>query len=258
MRNNFDKAMNYIDAHVTESLDSINKGIQCFIGFSIKSFHECFYVLTGETLFHYISMRKIFFVAQELTNNKCKSICDIALEYGYSEQSALTRKIKAFWNVTPSQIREGLFVVPDNKYTLQKICTNESISTLTRTQKILQDLNNKGTLSPLNWQLYNTLESAPENYGFDIEMCYEIADFAEKLGVSPERFIVTCYYAKLEEELMDEQPFEDLGLGLSDKEKLCIIFDLESEEELQKICDHFECCFYDIDEKMVDMYRNNH
>lgn len=251
MNNNFDIVMSYIDAHITETAENIKKGIRLTIGYNSKTFGDCFSVLTGLSLFHYISMRRLYFAAKEIKENKGKTICDIALEYGYSEQSALTRNMRAFWGVTPSDIRRGAFCIPENKYTLQEISASKSNEAETRTKQILRDLEGKGTLSPLNWQLFGELEQASENYGFDIDTCYEIADLAEKIGVSPERLLSVCYEETLREEC-EEESFQN-----SQKEELCILLDLSSEKELGGICQFFDCKYYDLDETMVDIYRKH-
>lgn len=252
MNNNFDIVMSYIDAHITESTEDIKKGIWLTIGYSSKVFGDCFTVLTGQTLFHYIGMRKLYFAAKELIENRDRTICDIALEYGYSEQSAFTRAMKAFWNATPSDIRRGDFHIPENRYTLRGISVPDSNKAQTRTQRILHDLESKGTLSPLNWELFGELEQASDNYGFDIDTCYEIVDLAEKIGVPPKRLLSSCYEETLKSEL-EEELSEKQGLGLSEKERLCIMLDLDS-KELEDVCQFFECQYYDLDEAMVDIY----
>ncbi len=84
MNNKFDTVMDYIDAHIHEDAENIKKGIYSEIGYNSSHFGKCFEVLTGETLFHYINERKLFFAGQELKLNLEKSICDISLDLGYS------------------------------------------------------------------------------------------------------------------------------------------------------------------------------
>lgn len=252
MKNNFDKVMKYIDAHITEDTESIKKGIISTIGYNSKMFGDCFTVLTGESLFHYISMRRLYWAAKELKECKDKSICEIAMEYGYSEQSAFTRTMRAFWDATPTDIRRGTVDIPENKYVLQQLATSDMPKGETRTQKMLLDLDVKGNLSPLNWKLFGDLECASTNYDWDIDTCYAIADIAEKIGVSYERLLEVCYHATLSEEL-DE--YNQLGYGISKREELCMILDLDSEDELDAICEYFKCKFYDVDGDMVEKYR---
>ena len=112
-QNKFDLVMDYIDASILHDVETIKKGIYSLIGYNSLTFGNCFSVLTGQTLFHYINGRKMYFAAQSLRNDIDRSIADIALEYGYSEQSAFSRAFKLYCQVTPLEVRKGkgVFVV---------------------------------------------------------------------------------------------------------------------------------------------------
>ena len=86
-----------------EDAEIIKKGIYNEIGYNSSHFGKCFEVLTGETLFHYINERKLFFAGQELKLNLEKSICDISLDLGYSDQSAFTRAMRTYHARYPRQ-----------------------------------------------------------------------------------------------------------------------------------------------------------
>ena len=106
-QNKFDTVMDYIDANITEETDTIKKGIYNEIGYNSNTFGNCFSVLTNESLFHYINERRAFLAAQELISNGDKKIADVALEYGYSEQSSFSRDIKRYFGCTPKEIQKG-------------------------------------------------------------------------------------------------------------------------------------------------------
>lgn len=250
MKNRFDIAMDYIDVNIKKNNDIIKKGLLNEIGYNSHVFGNCFTILTNQTLFHYINMRRLFFASQEILQYPEKTICDIAIEYGYSEQSAFTRAMKVFWDCTPNEIKRNTKVIPDNKHTLENIVQKHKNTKETRTQKILHDLETKGTLSLLNGQLFIDLEKAAEDLEFDIDTCYEIADLAEKLQISPAKLLYSCHSLILEQELESEQ----YGY-ISEKEQLEIIFDLSEEENIDDICDFFNCKYYDIDKSMVDNFR---
>ena len=53
-QNKFDLVMDYIDANIQNSPESLKKGIYKLTGISSNTFGNCFSVLTNDTLFHYI------------------------------------------------------------------------------------------------------------------------------------------------------------------------------------------------------------
>ena len=89
------------------------------------------------------------------------------------------------------------------------------------------------------------IEHASDEYGFDIDTCYQIADIAEKLGVSPFRLIDKCFELVIESEN-----------NISQEERVAIECGIESDKELKAICEYFDCKYYDLDSFMVNAYRN--
>lgn len=241
-QNKFDLVMDYIDANIQNSPESLKKDISKLIGFNSNAFCNCFSVLTNDTLFHYIIERKMYFASVELRENLEKPICDIALDYGYSEQSSFTRAMKSYYNYTPTDIRKGISIIPNKKCAIKDF-NSEDFDT--RTQKILQALKNNENLSSYNLEMLIDLEKASEQFGFDFDTCCQIADLAEKLEVSPFGLIEKCFELIVEEEN-----------DITQEEKFAIEFGLESYEELKEICDYFDCKYYDLDSFMIRAYRD--
>lgn len=242
-KNKFDLVMDYVDANIQEDVDTIKKGICNLIGYNSNSFGNCFSVLTNYTLYHYISERRIYFAGKELYENPQKPICDIALDYGYSDQSAFTRAMKSFCNCTPTEVRKGIKNIPNNKYSLAEFDSNDSD---TRTQRIFSALKNNDEISACNFELLIGLENASEEYGFDFDTCCKVADLAEKLDVSPMGLIEKCF------ELVEE---EYQNYGLKESDRIAIECGIKSTEELNAICEYFDCKYYDLDSFMVMAYR---
>lgn len=243
-QNKFDLVMDYIDANIQLDTESLKKGIYNLIGFNSNSFGNCFSVLTNDTLFHYISERRMYFAGRELQENLEKSICDIALDYGYSEQSAFTRAMKAFYKCTPNDIRKGKSSIPNNRHYLKDFNNKHSD---TRMQRIFRALENNENISSYNMELLIGLENASKKYGFDFDTCCKIADLAEKLEVSPLRLVDKCFEMVLEEEICSD--------GFSQQDRVAIECGIESDEELKEICEYFDCKYYDLDSFMVIAYR---
>ena len=243
-QNKFDLVMDYIDANIQLGTEELKKGIYSLIGFNSNSFGNCFSVLTNDTLFHYISERRMYFAGRELQENLDKPICDIALDYGYSDQSAFTRAMKAFYKCTPNDVRKRKSSIPNNRHYLKEF-DNEFGDT--RMQRIFRSLKNNENISSYNMELLNGLENASEEYGFDFDTCCQIADLAEKLELSPLRLVNKCFELVLEEEICDD--------GFSYKDRIAIECGIESDEEMKNICDYFDCKYYDLDSFMVRAYR---
>ena len=243
-QNKFDLVMDYIDANIQMNTEELKKGIYSLIGFNSNSFGNCFSVLTNDTLFHYISERRMYFAGKELQGNLEKPICDIALDYGYSDQSAFTRAMKAFYKCTPNDIRKGRSSIPNNRYCLNDFSNEYSD---TRMNRIFKALENNERISSYNIELLIGLEDASKEYGFDFDTCCQIADLAEKLEISPLRLVDQCFELVLEEETCND--------GFSQEDRVAIECGIESSEELKEVCKYFDCKYYDLDSFMVRAYR---
>lgn len=244
MTNKFDIVMDYIDAHVHEDPETIKKGIYNEIGYNSNHFGKCFEVLTGDTLFHYISERKLFFAGQELKHS-LNPICDIALNLGYSEQSAFTRVMKTYHNCTPNEIRKGIKTIPNKKYQLSDFhgTKYDSIE-----KNFISDLETYGIATGKRYDRMMTLQEAAQEYGFSIDNCYAIADVAERLEIPAGTLIENCFQLMIEVQ-KDPDYF-------SPEVEAVIDCGVESSDEMERICDYFQCKYYDVDSFMVEAYRN--
>ena len=231
IKNNFDLVMDYIDSNVKENTETIKKGIYDLIGYNSNTFGNCFSVLTGDTLFHYISLRKLYFAAIDLREHQSKSICDIALDYGYSEQSAFTRAMKTFCGCTPIEIRKGDATVTSVKYKVSELKNNQIPE-----------------YSPIRKCLMDYIDAGFSEYEFGIDTIYKIADLSECLEVPFLILVKACWDLK---ELVHQDPEY-----LSPATETAINLGIESSEELDKICDFYHCSYMDLDNIMVYAYRS--
>ncbi len=240
LKNKFDKAMDYVDANIEKSIIDIKKGFIDAIGYNSNQFDKCFRVLTNESLYDYITERKLFFISKYILENKDKKLCDVAQDFGYSEQSVLNRVMKLYYNYTPGEIREKSIVLPNDKYSLADFQDKKADSRITH---ILKRLEQEGDISTQNLEYMEELYASADEYGFDIDTAYQIAELAEKLEVSVSDLMHSCFCL-----------IENSTDYLFDDVKTVIHFCLESEEELDKICEFYQCRPYDLDEAMVGMY----
>ena len=245
-QNRFDLVMDHIDANISQDVETIKKGIYSLIGYNSLTFGKCFSLLTGQSLFHYINERKIYFAAQSLVSNRDRTIADIALEFGYSEHSALTRAFKQYYNVTPSDIRKGNAYVSGTKYNLLDLC-NEKKHIDSRVEQIEEELRKTGDLSMSSLCYLEQMEEAEKESVFDIDTCYAVSDLAERLEIPFWILLRAC-----EDVVLDCNSDSNV---LSPEVEKAIDCGISSDMELKEICNFYNCKYYDLDEFMVKAYR---
>ncbi|MDE6706432.1 MAG: AraC family transcriptional regulator [Oscillospiraceae bacterium] len=97
------KAIDYIENHLTEKLDYTKIAEQAIC--SPYYFQKIFVILCGMTVGEYIRNRKLTLAGNELITTDIK-IIDLALKYGYEFPESFTRAFTNFHGVTPSEARK--------------------------------------------------------------------------------------------------------------------------------------------------------
>lgn len=97
------KLIEYIENHICEkpSLSEISK----HIGYSPCYCSEQFHRLAGMTIREYVFRRRLAMAVVDLRDTDI-SIIDIALQYGFSDQSTFTRAFKYAYGCAPSEYRK--------------------------------------------------------------------------------------------------------------------------------------------------------
>ena len=247
-KNKFDLIMDYIDANINLKPDEIKKGMFAETNVNSKSFSQCLLTLADITLHHYIICRKLYFASEELYNNPDANIVDVALEY-YSDQSSLTRVMKAYYNCTPGEIKAGLKRIPDEKLKLDDFSEKRNES---RIEQIFQMIEDHGMIGGYNLECLEAVERATTEYGFDVDTVYAIANLAEHLEMPIPMLIEACAEIYRDYQ-MDVQSGNILPLEVD----LAVDCGISSDEELKEICGFYNCTVYDLDSFMVHLYREN-
>lgn len=242
-RNKFDIVMDYIDANIHCSDTEIKRKIYDLTGYNSHTFGEYFKLLTDNSLGHYITLRRLYFAGETLRCEKTRSICDIAISYGYSDQSSFSRAMKAYFDCTPNEIRKKHSSLPNNRFRFKDFAWKASEGWI---NKILSALDNNDPLHSSNMQYLYDIEQAANDYGLDIDTCYQIADLAEKLEIPTLYFIKECFRISLE--------IQNHPQYVSPKEEIMALYSIESEDELNDICSYFGCEYYDLDTVMVQIF----
>ena len=96
------KAIDYIEEHLTETIDYETLAAQSFS--SSYHFQRVFSILCGFTIGEYIRNRRLSLAGQELASSDAKVI-DVALKYGYESPDGFARAFQRFHGILPSEAR---------------------------------------------------------------------------------------------------------------------------------------------------------
>lgn len=244
-QNKFDIVMDYIDENIQQDTETIKSGIINLIDINSATFGKYFTVLTGDTLGSYIRSRRLYYAAKALQNEPEKSICDIALDYGYSEQSAFTRAFTTKFGFSPGDLRQKnvYHFIDNNKYHFEDF--NESAEE-TRSDYIWRQIERTGFLDGPNLDFLDSIEQGRKEFGFTVDTSYAIADLSEKLEVPVYALMRACF--DLVSELKSEPNY------LTNAQFAAIEIGLYSDEDLKKICEHYACKYYELNRFMVREY----
>lgn len=248
-QNKFDLVMDYIDENIQKDTNTIKDGILDLIGINSNTFGHHFNVLTGDTLGGYIRNRRLYYAARALQQELEKSICEIALEYGYSEQSAFTRAITSKYEISPSEFRQKhvIHIIDNEKYHYSDFRTPEEE---TRSDYLWKLVERTGCLSGPNLDFIEDIDKGRKEFGFDVDTSYAIADLSERLEVPVYALMRTCF--DLVVELKSEPDY------LTNAQFAAMQMGIRSDEDLGKICEHYACKYYELNRYMVMQYYESH
>lgn len=114
------KMIDFIEEHILENptLESIVQAMHYSKVYCSRQFR----LVAGMTLKRYIAGRRLYYATIQVRDTK-KSIIDIASEYGYSSQVALTRAFRYTYGCTPAAYRNHPVPIP---LPIRKVVLNPS------------------------------------------------------------------------------------------------------------------------------------
>jgi AraC-like DNA-binding protein len=209
-----------------------------------RAFDEHFQLLTGYTLEYYIKQRQLNHAAKALLTQPKRLITDIALEYQFSDHSAFSRAIKDKYGVTPNEIRkEGLWCFEE------RICFDDFTGKKNDTA-VAQLLRSMELDAPWDVEYMLAIERLNDEYGFDVDTCYQIADLAERLEVPLEILGQHCFDA-----VADVKSDPNFGkYDIPPEVEFMLRANLE-QDEMDAMCEHFKCEYYELDDLKIYKYR---
>ncbi|MGN0405546.1 MAG: helix-turn-helix domain-containing protein [Bariatricus sp.] len=98
------KAIDYIENNLTETIDYEMVAAQCFS--SSYHFQRVFSILCGFTIGEYIRNRRLSLAGKELAMSDAK-VMDVALKYGYESPDSFAKAFQKFHGILPSQARNN-------------------------------------------------------------------------------------------------------------------------------------------------------
>ncbi|MBR6807650.1 MAG: AraC family transcriptional regulator [Clostridia bacterium] len=102
--NGMQKAIDYIEDHLTETIDYEKVASQSFS--SSYHFQRVFSILCGFTVGEYIRCRRLSLAGAEIASGNTK-IIDAALKYGYESPDSFAKAFQRFHGILPSQAKNG-------------------------------------------------------------------------------------------------------------------------------------------------------
>lgn len=240
--NIFDDVMDYIDENIKCKYTDVKKGIHTNFAYTDMDFNKFLSIATrgSTTLNKYFLRRKLYFVSKELVNKPNIPISDIAYEFNYSEQSSLNRDMKKHYSTTPTEIQKSRTPLPDEKMHFKDFDVNKY-----EWGKRLKD-----TIDDCcDLDYFEQFIEATNDYGFDFTTCCAISEISERLEIPFGYLLNTCF-----DLMIDCRSSEDY---LEPRIEKAIDCGITSDEELEKICDYFECEYYELNPFMVESYRKN-
>ena len=240
-----DAALSIIDENIHLSHREIAEEIYAKSHYCDQDFNKFLAIFTSGTLTlrAYIRQRKLYFAVCDLLKHPEKPVADIAQENGYSDQSAFTRAVKNRYGEAPAELRKAKREIPDNRKELEsKLASDNS-----RLDSIMERL---GTphLSDTDWHYFEDFIHATNELGFDISTCCLISELSEKLSIPFAYLIEKCFEMTVE--------YNQIGQDLPNElEDFMMELGIVNEEELEHLCLHYNCKWFELTFIKVMLYR---
>ena len=103
------RLLEYIEDHIGEHPSLVEMARQ--VGYSPTYCSTMFHLISGMTIRNYMAARRLSLAALRLRDTR-EPVVQIALEYGFSSQPALTRAFQSAFGVSPSRYRRHPVPIP--------------------------------------------------------------------------------------------------------------------------------------------------
>ena len=246
-----DKVLSVIDEIILLDHDvdhnDIVKKIYIETKYTDQDFNKFLAVITvGKlTLGKYIRERRLYFAVCDMMNNPKKALVDIALDYGYSEQSAFTRAVSRTYGKPPAELKKSKEEIPDNREELENCLSDKS-----RLESVLESIMSDDKTVWQENSYFDAFIEATEKMGFDLSTCCIISELSEKLDIPFAGLLNMCFDMMIDyhsdPNYIPAKTERAIDLGIGDS------------EELDSICRYYQCEYYELTKEDVTEYRKDH
>lgn len=246
--NIFDDVMNYIDENIKCKYTDVKKGIYANFAYTDMDFNKFLSIATrgSITLNRYFIRRKLYYVSKELIEKPTIPIVDIAYNFNYSEQSSLNRDMKKHYSITPNEVRKNRKSFPDEKMHFKDFDVNKC-EWGKRLKDAIYMVTEANACIISDFDYFEQFIEATNNYGFDFNTCCAISEVSERLRVPFGYLLNSCFDLMIEYHSSDDY--------IDPRIEKAIDCGITSNDELEKICDYFECEYYELNPFIVESYR---
>lgn len=240
----FEEIMVYIDEHVKKPSDEIKQGFARKYGLDSNAFGKVFNFITNDTLTRYIRRRKLYFASRDLRLSPEINISDIAFTYGFSDQPAFTNAFRTEFGITPYNARLAGHVCANNRCRLESYLLPERPNTVSLLDNAFNTYEEHGCLMGFKAKYLEDFIELSNEYDFDVDTCYAIAELAERLDVPLCSLFSLCFDA-----------YVDARTDIDHNVEIAIDLGLSSKDEIDEICRFHNCEYYDLDCFSVASFR---
>ena len=240
-----DTALTIIDRDIRLKHSEIVRKVYAETGYCDQDYNKYLAVISSGsfTLRDYIRKRKLFFAVGDLISNPEKPLAEIALEYGYSDQSAFTRAVTKEYGKTPSELRREKPQIPDNREVLDSFLASSS-----RLDAIFDKMDSQNYMSTSDWHYFEDFIYATDELGFDTSTCCLISELSEKLSIPFGYLLQKCFEMAIMCEQEDRNAPDEIDIFMMEP-------GIESGDELDALCLHYDCKWYELTFVQVKMYQ---
>ena len=123
------KALAFIDEHIEDKL--LLNDIANDLGYSSFYVSRMFSQIMGISIASYIRMRKLQYAFLDLQN--CKTILEVAYQYGFESHEGFTRSFKRFFGFSPKAVKDKKisYIIPDDYALIERSVKNMNSRNIT-------------------------------------------------------------------------------------------------------------------------------
>lgn len=206
-------------------------------GYPINQIGNFFEMQFNESIGHYILERRMWYAYKQVIGTDY-TLLRIAVDFGYERNETFTHAFKGIFGMTPSKVRKEKTAIPDNR---KKLITIEAKPEAEK-EKIEMPMNNRYLT-----EADEVMNYATSTYGVSPDTVFAVAEAASHFGIPVIRLLDACI-----DVVADVHNNPDY---IPPEIEQAIDIGITSASEMDEICEYYGCSVYDLNEYMVDMYR---